>query len=336
MISALSRRDAFEFGVIVGSDSGLRSLVFGAPAVWHARQREFVVSKFPPGMKECNIEDGESNIWRRCMLTEFLAQGATALNLMLSVFLYPFSQIPFTDPQFENKHVLVGEGIDRMTLPVGVHDAGSDAPTVLFFMGNGGTRQAFVRMMQPYIDANMSVVIMPYRGGEGIGSYPSESLLKADALVTFDALDEILGHSSPSVHVHGFSLGTGIALNIAAVRDVDSVILVSPYAKICEVVEKSALIPVCAIDGLDKWESIKLAPLVDEPVFIAHGMKDTTIHVSHGKRLAVALSDAGAPVLLHFYSKAHHNDIDVTSGVSSDVVAWINGGYSDLRKRNSR
>jgi hypothetical protein len=260
-----------------------------------------------------------------------MSHGVHVLGVVVSVFLYPFSDVPFTDPQFESRHLVVSDGDNMMTLPVGVHDAGPNAPVVLFFIGNGGTREAFVPMMQPYIDADMTVVSMPYRGGEGIGSRPTEAALKSDALRTFDALPQLLGHDFPAVHLHGFSLGTGVALSVAAERDADSVMLVAPYARICEVVEASALIKVCEIDGIDRWDSIALAGKVSEPVFIAHGLKDRTIPVQHGRRMANALATGGSEVLLHLYSKAHHNDIDVKSDLSSDLVDWVEGGYLNIR-----
>lgn len=203
-------------------------------------------------------------------------------GLLLSLqdrLLYPFDPTPAVSPHFER---VAHQSHDGLRL-VGWRHLPADpaAPTVVFFMGNAGTLAAFEPLLELHRRAGHGVLAMGYRGGGGLPGKPSEAALKADALAFFDALPSLAGpgRTARGVHLHGFSLGAGLALHVAAERDVRSVILEAPFTRACDVLEvrSQGRIAACDARGFDSWENAALMPRVAEPVLVVSGDADTLI-----------------------------------------------------------
>ncbi|MGH1412137.1 MAG: alpha/beta fold hydrolase [Pelagimonas sp.] len=202
-------------------------------------------------------------------------------------FIYPFYPDTFSASGFKAFDVAV-DGAEP--LPVQVARGRKGAPTVVYFMGNVGSLKLFRAMLEHHRAAGRHVVAMPYRGGGGVPGEPSESTLKRDALAVFDALPK-LGVSGPVI-VQGYSLGTGLALQVASHRKLAGVILAAPYEKMCQLMTAASFLPACILPGVQRWDSAALAPAVSDPVLILHGNKDALIPMSHGQNLAQLLPDA--------------------------------------------
>ena len=244
-----------------------------------------------------------------------VAAAAYILYLIVAVWLHPAFIYPFADTPYE------GEGFTLTALgPNGtqayVADGDPGAPTVLYFMGNIGTLASFDAILQMHRDRGRRVVALAYPGGGGIPGQASEIGLKALAL---DAYDAAAGQGP--VVVHGYSLGTGLALAVAAEREVDAVILDAPFARLCEVMARQALIPACALPGIQTWDSESLAPRVTAPVLIRHGAEDTLIPPAQSLRLATSLQAEGVTVERDVIAEADH--LTVVSG--PDYAARIDG-----------
>ncbi|WP_231592412.1 alpha/beta hydrolase [Pelagovum pacificum] len=205
---------------------------------------------------------------------------------MLAESLYPFSQVPFEAPGFARVEVRSAD----QNLPVYVHDAGQGAPVVLYFMGNRGTLDSVREDLEMYADGGRSVIAMTYRGGGGEPGEPTEAGLKADALFAFDAIDYILPSHGAVVPV-GYSLGTGLALHVAANREADGLILVAPYSRVCDIASERVSLPVCNVPWLDRWQSTLDAPRVAEDVLLLHGLADSLIPAWHSTILLDSLPE---------------------------------------------
>ncbi|MEL6205122.1 MAG: alpha/beta hydrolase [Pseudomonadota bacterium] len=210
---------------------------------------------------------------------------AVAMVLIHPRYIYPFDAAVFAEPGFEQASL-----DDGATVYVSSGDEG--APVILYFMGNVGTLTLFAPMLRHHRDAGRSVVALAYPGGGGIPGEPSEAGLKAAALSVFDALPDLLpAHPDSAVIAHGYSLGTGLALHLAAARDLDGVLLSAPYTRLCRLMADASLLPACLLPGVQKWDSLAAAPAVSEPVLVLHGTADGLIPVSHGEEMADTLPD---------------------------------------------
>ncbi len=226
---------------------------------------------------------------RRLLLTLGLIYLAYA-SLMVWLhprFIYPFYPDRLSAQGFEEVAIPV-QGAEP--LPVQVARGPKGAPTVLYFMGNVGSLELFRAMLDHHRRAGRNVVAMPYRGGGGVPGHPSETILKRDALAVFDALPDLV--SGGATIVQGYSLGTGLAVYVAAERQVDGVILAAPYEKMCQLMTTAAYLPACFLPGVQKWDSAALAVSLDERVLILHGNKDALIPMDHGVRLSGQIKNA--------------------------------------------
>lgn len=202
-------------------------------------------------------------------------------------FIYPFLPNQLKIPGFESTRVAV-PGARSLPVQVSAGDAGT--PTVLFLMGNVGALELFGAMLKHHQSKGRTVVAMPYRGGGGVPGSSSEDTLKRDALAVFDTLPELT--SGGPIILHGHSLGTGLAMYLAANRSVDGILLSAPFYRMCEVMAKATRLPACAMPGVQRWDSAVFTDAVTAPTLILHGELDKLIPIDHGQRLARSMPTA--------------------------------------------
>lgn len=243
---------------------------------------------------------------------------AAAMVVLHPSVIYPFGSDVFDDPAFKQ------EVVSDRNVAVAAAE-GSDDLAVLFFMGNGGALAYFTYSLDAHQSAGRTIAAMQYPGGGGIPGKASEAGLKADALAAYDWL--AAQHGGP-IAVHGFSLGTGLAIHVAAVREVEAILLDAPYAQLCGLMTKASYLPACFMPGVQKWRSANDVPSLSAPVMIQHGTADQLIPLREGQRLAAVMQAAGLQVTFHAVEGATHNNLAGQPGYRDR----INDFLSDTRK----
>ncbi len=246
--------------------------------------------------------------------------GTYLLYAVVMVFahpqlIYPFGPDAFDDPAFRQDVVT-----DR-NVAMAISE-GSDELAVLFFMGNGGSLSYFTFSLDAHENAGRTIAAMAYPGGGGIPGKPSEARLKADALAAYDWL--AMQHDGP-IAVHGFSLGTGLAIHVAARRPVAAVLLDAPYVTLCELMTKASFLPACYMPGVQKWRSANDVPQLSAPVLVQHGTADQLIPISNGEKLAALMREQGLPVTFHAVDAATHNNLPGQAGYQERINAFLAG-----------
>jgi fermentation-respiration switch protein FrsA (DUF1100 family) len=238
---------------------------------------------------------------------------ATVMVVAHPRFIYPFGADPFDDPSF------VQEVVGAREVAVALSEG--DAPVaVLFFMGNGGALAYFTFSLQAHQSAGRTVAAMEYPGGGGIPGTASETSLKADALTAYDWL--AARHGGPIV-VHGYSMGTGLAVHVAARREVAAVVLDAPYVRLCELMARASYLPACYMPFVQKWDTARDVSQVTAPVLIQHGGADRLIPPDNARRLAELFADAGASVSLNVWSEATHNNLAGHPAYRETISAFL-------------
>lgn len=203
---------------------------------------------------------------------------------------------PFLPGPSRSAHFSVGRWIahDGLPLEAWIRMGGPDAPVVVFFMGNTGRLKWFEPRLERMARLGVTLVAMGYRGGSDLPGRPGEAALKADALAFFDQVGDLIGcpglvESDPGrVHLLGTSMGTGLALHVAARRRVASVILEAPFTRIADIVRRRTvgLIDVDAAWNTERWDSRADIVRVAAPVLVIHGTFDLVVPFAMGRELA--------------------------------------------------
>lgn len=177
--------------------------------------------------------------------------------------------------------------------------------TVLYFHGNAGHIGERGYKARAMIDAGCGVLLAGYRYNAGSGGAPGENALIADGRAAMrHVLDQ--GISLDSIVVYGESLGSGIAVVLAAENRVGGLILETPYSSIAEVAQARYWFTPAKWLVRDRFDSMARIGRVRAPILILHGDADTTIPIKFAKRLFAAAPD---PKEAHFLPGGSHTDL---------------------------
>ncbi|WP_254963359.1 MULTISPECIES: alpha/beta fold hydrolase [unclassified Cyanobium] len=146
-------------------------------------------------------------------------------------------------------------------------------PKALLYFG--GNAEAVAGQL-PLLEAafpDHALYLMHYRGYGGSSGQPSEQALFADALALFDRVRTDHDH----IAVLGRSLGSGVAVHLAAHRPVAGLVLVTPFDSIEAVASQQFPLVPMALLLRDKYRSWADAPRVNAPTLLIAAERDEVI-----------------------------------------------------------
>ena len=162
--------------------------------------------------------------------------------------------------------------------------AAAGRPTILYFHGNAGEIGDRPKRYQYYQARGFGVLYVSYRGFGGSSGSISESGLMTDARTSYEWLTG-QGVVAGDVAVVGESLGTGVAVQLAARYPVGAIALEAPYTSTADVAAGIYWwLPVHLLMK-DQFQSKQYIASVKAPLLIIHGDADTLIPVAFGKAL---------------------------------------------------
>ena len=130
------------------------------------------------------------------------------------------------------------------------------------------------------------VYLVNYRGYGGSSGSPSEAGLFEDAEAVFDRIRK----NHAMVSVIGRSLGSGVAVHLASVRDVGRIVLVTPYDSVMSVAKSQFAIFPVSLMLKDRFDSYSKAADIDVPTLVLLAEDDRIIPHRHSERLVTALA----------------------------------------------
>ena len=175
---------------------------------------------------------------------------------------------------------------------------------LLYFGGNAEDVSHSIRLMSQAFPG-AAVYAMHYRSFGGSTGTPSERALVADGIGPFDLVAKT--HSSTSIV--GRSLGSGIAIQVAASRPIERLVLVTPYNSIAELAaQRFKLFPTQLILR-DKYESWRYINKLQAPTTLIIAANDQVIPHQSSQKLAKAFP-TGAVDLVVIPNTDHNNVSD--------------------------
>jgi fermentation-respiration switch protein FrsA (DUF1100 family) len=215
-----------------------------------------------------------------------------------------------------------------LTAADGVHIAawhvppGAGKPVILYFHGNGGALRFRVERFHRLVADGIGLVALEYRGYGGMAGTPSEAGLIADAQSAY----RFAATRYPAQHLvlWGESLGSGVAVAIAAERPVGRVILEAPFTSAAAVgAQHYWYLPVSLLMK-DQFRSDTRIRKVTAPVMILHGVHDRVVPYVMGEQL---FDLANQPKHLVRFLDGGHEDLDEHGAL--DAVARFLAGDLD-------
>jgi hypothetical protein len=196
--------------------------------------------------------------------------------------------------------------------------AAADRPTLLYFHGNAGNLANRSERVRKYLARGIGVFILSYRGYSGSTGRPSEPNNVADAKLAYKALIAE-GVAPDDIILYGESLGSGVAVQVAAEKPVGGIILDAPYTSIVDVAAGAyPFFPVRPF-LFDRYETLKHLSALSAPLLVIHGEEDEVIPVAMGRAVYAA---AKAPKEIVTFPGAGHSDHHLF-GSGEEVFRWI-------------
>jgi Hydrolases of the alpha/beta superfamily len=165
-----------------------------------------------------------------------------------------------------------------------------------------------------------AVLLLNYRGyGESAGR-PGEREIVADALEVIDRMRARDDLDTSRLAVHGRSLGSGVAVQVAAVRPVCAVVLSTPFSSARSVAQDMYWWLPVGLLMRHPFDSLARAPRIQAPALVLVASEDTLIRPAQSWRLADAW---GGPVERRTFRGFGHNDIHLDPGYDRSIREFL-------------
>jgi uncharacterized protein len=225
------------------------------------------------------------------------ALALIALALLVFAALWAFQRYgvyTFTAPPQTPADVGLGDVVEVVSFTSGdgqpgrawVARAAEGRPWILSFHGNSASIGGSMAVLTPLIEAGYGVVMMQYRGTQGLPGQPSEMGFAADARALYDQLDALLGEEVPAGArvLHGYSLGAGVGSRLAASRPFAGVILQSAPYRTCLFFERRYRgAPLCRLMWRERYDIVEHIRGIEAPLLVVHGIADAAVPVSEAE-----------------------------------------------------
>lgn len=178
-------------------------------------------------------------------------------------------------------------------------------PLILYFHGNASGLANRGFLFQELTASGDGLLAVEYRGYPGSTGWPSEDGLLRDGEATY-AKALALGVPAARIVAMGESLGTGVAVDLAARHEVGALVLDSAYSSIVDIAAARLWMLPVRLLMRDTFRSDEKIGKVAAPVLMVHGTADAIVPIRSGEKLFalankpkdfIRIDDAGHPAL---------------------------------------
>jgi len=190
-------------------------------------------------------------------------------------------------------------------------------PVVIYFQGNAGALDLRAERFKWLIADGTGLVALSYRGYGGSTGMPSEAGLISDAAAAYDFA--AARYPVERIVLWGESLGTGVAIALAAEREIGGLILDAPFTSIADVGAAAYPFVPVRLFIKDAFHSDERIAHVKAPVLVLHGERDRVVPIAFGEKL---FSLANEPKRMVRFPLGGHVDLD-DHGAAAAVKAFL-------------
>jgi fermentation-respiration switch protein FrsA (DUF1100 family) len=155
-------------------------------------------------------------------------------------------------------------------------------PVVIYFHGNGGALRLRVDRFARLVADGVGLLAVSYRGYGGSTGSPSEAGLIEDARAAYAFAAALY---PGRIAVWGESLGSGVAVALAAEKPVTHLILDAPFTSAADIAAAIYWFMPVRLLMRDTFRSDLRIAQVKAPALILHGDADVVVPIAYGARL---------------------------------------------------
>ncbi len=183
-------------------------------------------------------------------------------------------------------------GDEQRSLALCSIPAGATAPVVIFFHGNAEQITNYQQAARSMSARGIGFCAVEYPGyGALHAQRASESAIYLSAIRSLDRIEQELGVSRDRIVLAGWSLGSGVATEMAARQRGARLILLSPYTSLLAVAQRIAMIVPMGMIMDERFDSLAKSRHISIPALVIHGARDQLIPPLMGRGLAASFAN---------------------------------------------
>ncbi|MFI4936712.1 MAG: alpha/beta hydrolase [Caulobacterales bacterium] len=238
------------------------------------------------------------------LVAGYLLVVAAAFTFQRSLLYFPTPTVAAPEPAGPPMQVVQLTTQDRQRLVAWYLPPQAGRPVILFFSGNGDTLIGQTDRWREIAGAGVGVLAVAYRGYSGSSGHPTEAGLYQDAEAAYAWL--AARHPAEDIVIHGHSLGSGVAVRLAAGHPARALILEAPFTSAVDVAaERYPWLPTRLLMW-DRYDSMVWIRRVRMPILVVHGDADAVIPFAQGQAV---FARANAPKSFVRIAGGGHDDL---------------------------
>ncbi len=238
------------------------------------------------------------------------------IGLCAFLYLTQRSMIYFRTP--ETRHVAAEDlrlELDGATVQIWRLNAnGRDA--IIYFGGNAENVAYNVEDFSSFFP-DKAIYLVNYRGYGASTGRPSEAALTADAQAIYDHASQ----THANISIIGRSLGSGVAIFLAATRPTQRLVLITPWDSMVNIARSAYPIFPVSVLLKDRYDSLSHAGSISSPTLLLIAGRDEFIPMRSSLNLAEALEPELTTVTV--VDDAGHNTIQNYDLYSTTLAGFL-------------
>lgn len=235
-----------------------------------------------------------------------------------AMIFFPQDIPPSSRTAFKSHEIRIERGSSRLHGWFVQREISEQNPLIVYYGGNAEEVSGNLRFLDQF--GSHALLLMNYRGYGDSDGRPSESGLFEDALFILDTVMAENGVGPGEIVLMGRSLGSGVAVHVAARRPVRGVILVTPFDSLVTVARRHYPILPVKLLLRHRFDSGRDAPGIGSPALIMAAEHDEIIPRSSTLNLADRWGGAVTTVTIE---GATHNDIESRDGYWTAIHRFL-------------
>ena len=216
---------------------------------------------------------------------------------------------------------------DRVRLHAWWVGAPSSRLVTLYLHGNGGNLAHRPGHLHEIAAAGSSVLILDYRGYGKSGGRPTERGLYRDADSGYDHLIG-MGYQPAQIVVHGESLGSAVAVELASRRPCGGLILESPFTSLSEMA--GSIVPFVGRLFAGGYNTRRKIARVSVPLLVIHGDCDRTVPYAMGRAVFETANEPKS-----FWTVAGATHVDIVEAAGAQYRVRLQSFYESIQGRSA-